>query len=128
MEAKTAGIFGLTDDADIIKWVRQYADAVAILGGELYGGAPTEVKMKTEEETEAKPDISRYVAVPTSSEQRPASAEQVSSSSSSSSSGGGVQVVGVQPDPALLQKKKKQYKNLVAEISGLNADRGSDKV
>uniref|UniRef100_A0A0G4FBI2 Uncharacterized protein n=1 Tax=Chromera velia CCMP2878 TaxID=1169474 RepID=A0A0G4FBI2_9ALVE len=32
MEAKTVGVFGLTDDADIIEWVRQYADAVAILG------------------------------------------------------------------------------------------------
>uniref|UniRef100_A0A0G4FXM8 Uncharacterized protein n=1 Tax=Chromera velia CCMP2878 TaxID=1169474 RepID=A0A0G4FXM8_9ALVE len=32
MEVKTVGVFGLTDDADIIEWVRQYADAVAILG------------------------------------------------------------------------------------------------
>eukprot|EP00820_Chromera_velia_P022528 Cvel_31080.t1-p1 / transcript=Cvel_31080.t1 / gene=Cvel_31080 / organism=Chromera_velia_CCMP2878 / gene_product=hypothetical protein / transcript_product=hypothetical protein / location=Cvel_scaffold4556:8-593(-) / protein_length=195 / sequence_SO=supercontig / SO=protein_coding / is_pseudo=false len=32
MEAKTVGVFGLTDDADIIEWVRQYTDAVAILG------------------------------------------------------------------------------------------------
>uniref|UniRef100_A0A0G4I2J1 Uncharacterized protein n=1 Tax=Chromera velia CCMP2878 TaxID=1169474 RepID=A0A0G4I2J1_9ALVE len=31
IEAKTVGVFGLTDDADIIEWVRQYADAVAIL-------------------------------------------------------------------------------------------------
>uniref|UniRef100_A0A0G4I2K1 Uncharacterized protein n=1 Tax=Chromera velia CCMP2878 TaxID=1169474 RepID=A0A0G4I2K1_9ALVE len=31
MEAKTVGVFGLTDDADIIEWVWQYADAVAIL-------------------------------------------------------------------------------------------------
>uniref|UniRef100_A0A0G4GTS3 Uncharacterized protein n=1 Tax=Chromera velia CCMP2878 TaxID=1169474 RepID=A0A0G4GTS3_9ALVE len=32
MEAKTMSVFGLTDDADIIEWVRQYADAVSILG------------------------------------------------------------------------------------------------
>uniref|UniRef100_A0A0G4G7H5 Uncharacterized protein n=1 Tax=Chromera velia CCMP2878 TaxID=1169474 RepID=A0A0G4G7H5_9ALVE len=32
MEAKTVGVFGLTDDADIIEWVWQYADVVAILG------------------------------------------------------------------------------------------------
>uniref|UniRef100_A0A0G4I549 Uncharacterized protein n=1 Tax=Chromera velia CCMP2878 TaxID=1169474 RepID=A0A0G4I549_9ALVE len=31
MEAKTVGVFGLTDNADIIEWVRQYTDAVAIL-------------------------------------------------------------------------------------------------
>uniref|UniRef100_A0A0G4HG63 Uncharacterized protein n=1 Tax=Chromera velia CCMP2878 TaxID=1169474 RepID=A0A0G4HG63_9ALVE len=72
-------------------------------GEELHGGAP-------------------------SSEQRPASAERVSSSSSSSSSDRGVQVVGVRPDLAVLEKKRKQYEDLVAEISGINADRGSDKV
>uniref|UniRef100_A0A0G4GFN8 Uncharacterized protein n=1 Tax=Chromera velia CCMP2878 TaxID=1169474 RepID=A0A0G4GFN8_9ALVE len=40
MEAKTVGVFGLMDDADIIEWVQQYADAVAILGDsdEWYGG------------------------------------------------------------------------------------------
>uniref|UniRef100_A0A0G4FAF0 Uncharacterized protein n=1 Tax=Chromera velia CCMP2878 TaxID=1169474 RepID=A0A0G4FAF0_9ALVE len=30
MEAKTVGVFGLTNNADIIEWVRQYADAVTI--------------------------------------------------------------------------------------------------
>eukprot|EP00820_Chromera_velia_P007367 Cvel_19663.t1-p1 / transcript=Cvel_19663.t1 / gene=Cvel_19663 / organism=Chromera_velia_CCMP2878 / gene_product=hypothetical protein / transcript_product=hypothetical protein / location=Cvel_scaffold1714:12029-13694(+) / protein_length=555 / sequence_SO=supercontig / SO=protein_coding / is_pseudo=false len=97
-------------------------------GGELHGGAPTEAKVKMEEETGAIPDTPRQMAVPTSSEQCPASAERVSSSSSSSSSGEGVQVVGVQTDPALLEKKRKQYEDLVAEISGLNADQGSNKV
>uniref|UniRef100_A0A0G4HV70 Uncharacterized protein n=1 Tax=Chromera velia CCMP2878 TaxID=1169474 RepID=A0A0G4HV70_9ALVE len=40
MEVKTVGVFGFTDDADIIEWVRQYTDAVAILGDsdEWYGG------------------------------------------------------------------------------------------
>uniref|UniRef100_A0A0G4H8Y5 Uncharacterized protein n=1 Tax=Chromera velia CCMP2878 TaxID=1169474 RepID=A0A0G4H8Y5_9ALVE len=57
-------------------------------GGELHRGAPTETKVKTEEETGAIPDTSRQMAVPVSSEQRPASVERVSSSSSSSSSSG----------------------------------------
>uniref|UniRef100_A0A0G4GV08 Uncharacterized protein n=1 Tax=Chromera velia CCMP2878 TaxID=1169474 RepID=A0A0G4GV08_9ALVE len=63
-------------------------------GGELYGGASTEMKVKTEEETGAIPDTFRQMSVPVSSEQRPASDEQnrCSSSSSSSSSSGGVQV------------------------------------
>uniref|UniRef100_A0A0G4HJ73 Uncharacterized protein n=1 Tax=Chromera velia CCMP2878 TaxID=1169474 RepID=A0A0G4HJ73_9ALVE len=205
------GIFGLIDDADIIEWVQQYADIVAILGdsdewcggltltnrnkvgvnvkhyvartevevlekvvervphlssevfeqlwifhrhvvdcvsppdaewmkrylqrtdilrmgGELHGGAPTEMKVKTEEETGAIPDTSRQMAVSMSSEQRSASAERVSSSSSSSSSSGGVQVVGVRPEPTLAEKKRKQYKDLVAQISGLNAERSADKV
>uniref|UniRef100_A0A0G4H976 Uncharacterized protein n=1 Tax=Chromera velia CCMP2878 TaxID=1169474 RepID=A0A0G4H976_9ALVE len=97
-------------------------------GRELHGGAPTEAKVKMEEETGAIPDTSHQMAVSASSEQRPASAKRVSSSSSSSSSGRGVQVVGVQPDPALLEKKRKQYEDLMAKISGLNAERGSDKV
>uniref|UniRef100_A0A0G4FKX9 Uncharacterized protein n=1 Tax=Chromera velia CCMP2878 TaxID=1169474 RepID=A0A0G4FKX9_9ALVE len=197
MEAKTMGVFGLTDDADIIEWVREYADAVAILGdsdkwcggltltnrnkvgvnvkhyvartevevlekvmervphlslevseqlqifhrhvvdsvslpdaewmkrylqrtdilclqtlkepsflslsrpvvlssgGELHGGASTETKVKTEEETGAIPDTSRQMSVPVSREQRLASDERDHRSSSSSSSSGGVQVVGV---------------------------------
>uniref|UniRef100_A0A0G4FTL0 Uncharacterized protein n=1 Tax=Chromera velia CCMP2878 TaxID=1169474 RepID=A0A0G4FTL0_9ALVE len=189
MEAKTVGVFGLTDDADIIEWVRQYADTVAILGdldkwcggltltnrnkvgvnvkhyvirtkvevlekvvervphlssevseqfrifyrhvvdcGELHKGAPTETKVKTEEETGAIPDTSRQIAVPVSSKQHPASLEQVSNSSSSSSSSGGVQVVGVRPDTTLAEKKRKQYKDLVVQISGLDAERGADKL
>uniref|UniRef100_A0A0G4FYN3 Uncharacterized protein n=1 Tax=Chromera velia CCMP2878 TaxID=1169474 RepID=A0A0G4FYN3_9ALVE len=180
MEVKTVGVFGLTDDADIIEWVRQYADAVAILGdsdewcggltltnrnkvgvkvkhyiartevevlekvvkrvphrslevseqlrifhrhvvdcGELHREVPTETKVKTEEETGAIPDTSRQMAVPMSSEQRPASVERVSSSSNSSSSSGRVQMVGVRPDPTLAEKKKKQYEDLMAQISGL---------
>uniref|UniRef100_A0A0G4IE48 Uncharacterized protein n=1 Tax=Chromera velia CCMP2878 TaxID=1169474 RepID=A0A0G4IE48_9ALVE len=147
MKAKTTGVFGLTNDADIIEWIRQYAyaDAVAIfgdsdewcggltltnrnkmgvnvkhyvartevevlekvvervshlssevseqlrifqrhivdcvsppdvewmkrylqwtdvlrIGGELHGNAPTEAKVKTEEETGAKLDTSHQVA------------------------------------------------------------------
>uniref|UniRef100_A0A0G4HAR0 Uncharacterized protein n=1 Tax=Chromera velia CCMP2878 TaxID=1169474 RepID=A0A0G4HAR0_9ALVE len=159
IEAKTVGVrlFGLTDDADIIEWVQQYADAVAILGdldkwcsgltltnrnkvtvgvnikyyvlalcGELHGGAPTETKVKTEEETGAIPDTSRQMAVSMSSEQRPASIERVSSSSSSSS--GGMQVVGVRPNTTLVEKKRKQYEDLMAQISGLDAERGVDKL
>uniref|UniRef100_A0A0G4IAB2 Uncharacterized protein n=1 Tax=Chromera velia CCMP2878 TaxID=1169474 RepID=A0A0G4IAB2_9ALVE len=230
MEAKTVGVFGLTDDADIIEWVRQYADAVAILGDseewcggltltnrnkvevnvkhyvartevevleklvervphlssevteqlqifhrhvmdcvsppdtewmkrylqqtdvlrmgkariieirellscrekerisgrELHGGAPIETKVKTEEETGAIPDTSHQMAIPVSSEQRPASVERVSSSSSSSS--GGVQVVSMRPETTLAEKKRKQYEDLVAQISGLNAERGADKL
>uniref|UniRef100_A0A0G4EYS7 Uncharacterized protein n=1 Tax=Chromera velia CCMP2878 TaxID=1169474 RepID=A0A0G4EYS7_9ALVE len=225
MEAKTVGVFGLTDDADIIEWVRQYADAVAILGdsdewcgrltltnrnkvginvkhyvartevevlekvvervphlssevfeqlrifhrhvvdcvsppdaewmkrylqrtdtlkepsslslsrpvvfssgGELHGEALTETKVKTEEETGAIPDTSRQMSVPMSSEQRPASDERDRRSSSSSSSSGGVQVVSVQPDTTLLETKRKQYEDLVAQISGLDAARGADKL
>uniref|UniRef100_A0A0G4I9T6 Uncharacterized protein n=1 Tax=Chromera velia CCMP2878 TaxID=1169474 RepID=A0A0G4I9T6_9ALVE len=98
------------------------------LGGELHGGALTETKVKTEEETEAIPDTSHQMAVPVSSEQRPASVERVSSSSSSSSSSGGMQVVGVRPDPTLAEKKRKQYEDLMAQISGLDAKRGTDKL
>uniref|UniRef100_A0A0G4FJ39 Uncharacterized protein n=1 Tax=Chromera velia CCMP2878 TaxID=1169474 RepID=A0A0G4FJ39_9ALVE len=180
MEAKTVGVFGLTDDADIIEWVRQYADTVAILRdsdewcggltftnrnkmgvnvkhyvtrtevevlekvvervphlslevseqlrGELHRGASTEMKVKTEEETGAIPDTSRQMSVPVSSEQRPASDEQDHRSSSSSSSSGGVQVVGVRPDTTLLEMKRKQYEDLVAQISGLDTARGADKL
>eukprot|EP00820_Chromera_velia_P014539 Cvel_24703.t1-p1 / transcript=Cvel_24703.t1 / gene=Cvel_24703 / organism=Chromera_velia_CCMP2878 / gene_product=hypothetical protein / transcript_product=hypothetical protein / location=Cvel_scaffold2709:22330-25279(+) / protein_length=596 / sequence_SO=supercontig / SO=protein_coding / is_pseudo=false len=74
-------------------------------GGELHEGASTEMKVKTEEETEAIPDTSRQMSVPVSSEQCPASDERDRRSSSSSSSSGGVQV-----------------------ISGLNAARGADKL
>uniref|UniRef100_A0A0G4I461 Uncharacterized protein n=1 Tax=Chromera velia CCMP2878 TaxID=1169474 RepID=A0A0G4I461_9ALVE len=92
------------------------------LGRELHGGALTEAKVKMEEETGAIPDTSRQMAVPVSSEQRPASAERISSSSTSSNSSRGVQVVGVRPEPALVEKKRKQYEDLVVEISGLNVD------
>uniref|UniRef100_A0A0G4HAS3 Uncharacterized protein n=1 Tax=Chromera velia CCMP2878 TaxID=1169474 RepID=A0A0G4HAS3_9ALVE len=225
MEAKTVGVFGLTDDTDIIEWVRQYADAVAILGdsdewcsgltltnrnkvgvnvkhyvtrtevevlekvmervphlssevfeqlrifhrhvvdsvsapdaewmkrylqrtdtlkepsslslsrpvvlslgGELHGGASTETKVKTEEETGAIPDTSRQMSVPVSSEQRLASDERDHRSSSSSSSSGRMQMVGVRPDTTLLETKRKQYEDLVAQISGLGAARGADKL
>uniref|UniRef100_A0A0G4FQ52 Uncharacterized protein n=1 Tax=Chromera velia CCMP2878 TaxID=1169474 RepID=A0A0G4FQ52_9ALVE len=56
-------------------------------GGEHHGGVPPIAKLKTKEETGAKPDTSHLMAVPASSEQRLASAEQVSSSSSSTSGG-----------------------------------------
>uniref|UniRef100_A0A0G4I8R0 Uncharacterized protein n=1 Tax=Chromera velia CCMP2878 TaxID=1169474 RepID=A0A0G4I8R0_9ALVE len=85
-----------------------------ISGGELHGGASTETKVKTEEEPGAIPDTSRQMSVPMSSEQRPASDERDCRSSSSSSSSGGVQV--------------KQYEDLVAQISGLDAARGADKL
>uniref|UniRef100_A0A0G4I0K9 Uncharacterized protein n=1 Tax=Chromera velia CCMP2878 TaxID=1169474 RepID=A0A0G4I0K9_9ALVE len=93
-------------------------------GGELYGGASTETKVKMEEETGAIRDTSRQM----SSEQRPASDEWDRRSSSSSSSSGGVQVVGVRPDTTLLEMKRKQYEDLVAQISGLDAVRGADKL
>uniref|UniRef100_A0A0G4GIK4 Uncharacterized protein n=1 Tax=Chromera velia CCMP2878 TaxID=1169474 RepID=A0A0G4GIK4_9ALVE len=97
-------------------------------GGELYGGASTETKVKTEEETGAVLDTSRQMSVPVSSEQRLASDERDRRSSSSSSSSGGVQVVGVRPDTSLLETKRKQYEDLVAQISGLDAARGADKL
>uniref|UniRef100_A0A0G4I2U9 Uncharacterized protein n=1 Tax=Chromera velia CCMP2878 TaxID=1169474 RepID=A0A0G4I2U9_9ALVE len=99
-------------------------------GGELYGGASTEMKVKTEEEMGAIPDISRQMSVPVSSEQRLASddRDRRSSSSSSSSSSGGVQMVGVRPDTTLVEKKRKQYEDLVAQISGLDTERGADKL
>uniref|UniRef100_A0A0G4FTZ8 Uncharacterized protein n=1 Tax=Chromera velia CCMP2878 TaxID=1169474 RepID=A0A0G4FTZ8_9ALVE len=68
------------------------------------------------------------MAIPASSERRPASVKQVSSSSSSSSSSRGVQVVGVRPDPTLAEKKRKQYEDLVAQISDLDAERGADNL
>uniref|UniRef100_A0A0G4FVE1 Uncharacterized protein n=1 Tax=Chromera velia CCMP2878 TaxID=1169474 RepID=A0A0G4FVE1_9ALVE len=101
---------------------------VLSLGGELHEGASTETKVKTEEETGAIPDTSYQMSVPVSSEQRPASDERDRRSSSSSSSSGGVQVVGVRPDTTLLETKKKQYEDLVAQISGLDAARGADKL
>uniref|UniRef100_A0A0G4FV34 Uncharacterized protein n=1 Tax=Chromera velia CCMP2878 TaxID=1169474 RepID=A0A0G4FV34_9ALVE len=97
-------------------------------GGELYGGAPTETKVKMEEEMGAIPDTSRQMTVSVSSEQRPASVERDRHSSSSSSFSVGVQVVGVRPDTTLVEKKRKQYEDLVAQISGLNAERGADKL
>uniref|UniRef100_A0A0G4FAB0 Uncharacterized protein n=1 Tax=Chromera velia CCMP2878 TaxID=1169474 RepID=A0A0G4FAB0_9ALVE len=97
-------------------------------GGELYGRASTEMKVKTEEETGAISDTSRQMSVPMSSEQRPASDKQDCRSSSSSSSSGGVQVVGVRPDTTLLETKRKQYEDLVAQISGLDAARGANKL
>uniref|UniRef100_A0A0G4GG34 Uncharacterized protein n=1 Tax=Chromera velia CCMP2878 TaxID=1169474 RepID=A0A0G4GG34_9ALVE len=97
-------------------------------GGELHGGASTEMKVKTEEETGAIPDTSRQMFIPVSSEQRPASDERDRRSSSSSSSSGGVQVVGVRPDTTLVEKKRKQYEDLVAQISGLDAERGAEKL
>uniref|UniRef100_A0A0G4FBZ9 Uncharacterized protein n=1 Tax=Chromera velia CCMP2878 TaxID=1169474 RepID=A0A0G4FBZ9_9ALVE len=98
------------------------------LGGELHGGAPTETKVKIEEETGTIPDTSRQMSIPMSSEQRPASDKRDRRSSSSSSSSGGVQVVGVRPDTILMEKKRKQYEDLVAQISGLDAPRGADKL
>uniref|UniRef100_A0A0G4FJI3 Uncharacterized protein n=1 Tax=Chromera velia CCMP2878 TaxID=1169474 RepID=A0A0G4FJI3_9ALVE len=98
------------------------------LGGELHEGASTETKVKTEEETGAGPDTSRQMSIPMSSEQRPASDERDRRSSSSSSSNGGVQVVGVRSDTTLMAKKRKQYEDLVAQISGLDAVRGADKL
>uniref|UniRef100_A0A0G4GT62 Uncharacterized protein n=1 Tax=Chromera velia CCMP2878 TaxID=1169474 RepID=A0A0G4GT62_9ALVE len=68
------------------------------------------------------------MSIPVSSEQRPASDERDRRSSSSSSSSGGVQVVGMRPDTTLLETKKKQYKDLVAQISGLDTARGADKL
>uniref|UniRef100_A0A0G4GFC2 Uncharacterized protein n=1 Tax=Chromera velia CCMP2878 TaxID=1169474 RepID=A0A0G4GFC2_9ALVE len=97
-------------------------------GGELHGGASTETKVKTEEEIGAIPDTSRQMSVPVSNEQRPASDERDRRSSSSSSSSGGMQVVGVRPDTTLLEMKRKQYEDLVAQISGLDAARGADKL
>uniref|UniRef100_A0A0G4HV07 Uncharacterized protein n=1 Tax=Chromera velia CCMP2878 TaxID=1169474 RepID=A0A0G4HV07_9ALVE len=97
-------------------------------GGELHGGALTETKVKTEEETGAIPDTSHQMSVPVSSEQRPAFDERDRRSSSSSSSSGGVQVVGVRSDTTVVQKKKKQYEDLVAQILGLDAARGADKL
>eukprot|EP00820_Chromera_velia_P026557 Cvel_35112.t1-p1 / transcript=Cvel_35112.t1 / gene=Cvel_35112 / organism=Chromera_velia_CCMP2878 / gene_product=hypothetical protein / transcript_product=hypothetical protein / location=Cvel_scaffold6286:2112-3304(+) / protein_length=397 / sequence_SO=supercontig / SO=protein_coding / is_pseudo=false len=97
-------------------------------GGELHRGASTETKVKMEEEIGAIPDISRQMSVPVSSEQRPASDERDRRSSSSSSSSGGVQVVGLRPDTALLETKRKQYEDLVAQISGLDAARDADKL
>uniref|UniRef100_A0A0G4HK20 Uncharacterized protein n=1 Tax=Chromera velia CCMP2878 TaxID=1169474 RepID=A0A0G4HK20_9ALVE len=101
---------------------------VLFSGGELHGGASTEMKVKTEEETGAIQDTSRQMSVPVSSEQRPASDERDRHSSSSSSSSGGVQVVGVRPDTTLLEIKRKHYEDFVAQISGLNATRGADKL
>uniref|UniRef100_A0A0G4GL86 Uncharacterized protein n=1 Tax=Chromera velia CCMP2878 TaxID=1169474 RepID=A0A0G4GL86_9ALVE len=98
------------------------------LGGELHGGALTETKVKTEEEMGAIPDTSRQMSIPVSSEQRPASDEWDRRSSSSSSSSGGVQVVGVRPDTTLVEKKRKQYEDLVAQISDLDAAWGADKL
>uniref|UniRef100_A0A0G4FKE1 Uncharacterized protein n=1 Tax=Chromera velia CCMP2878 TaxID=1169474 RepID=A0A0G4FKE1_9ALVE len=92
-----------------------------ISGRELHGGASIETKVKTEEETGVIPDTSRQMSVPVSSEQRPASDEWDRRSSSSSSSSGGVQVVGVRPDTTLVEKKRKQYEDLVAQILGLDA-------
>uniref|UniRef100_A0A0G4FS11 Uncharacterized protein n=1 Tax=Chromera velia CCMP2878 TaxID=1169474 RepID=A0A0G4FS11_9ALVE len=63
-----------------------------------------------------------------SSEQRPASDERDRRSSSSSCSSGGVQVVGVRPDTTLLETKRKQYEDLMAQISGLDTARGADKL
>uniref|UniRef100_A0A0G4HKX9 Uncharacterized protein n=1 Tax=Chromera velia CCMP2878 TaxID=1169474 RepID=A0A0G4HKX9_9ALVE len=97
-------------------------------GGELHGGASTEMKVKTEEETGAIPDTSCQMSVPMSSEQRLASDKRDRRSSSSSSSSEGVQVVGVRPDTTLLETKRKQYEDLVAQISGLDAARGADKL
>uniref|UniRef100_A0A0G4GD38 Uncharacterized protein n=1 Tax=Chromera velia CCMP2878 TaxID=1169474 RepID=A0A0G4GD38_9ALVE len=97
-------------------------------GGELHGGASTKTKVKTEEETGAIPDTSRQMSVPVSSKQRLASDERDCRSSSSSSSSRGMQVVGVRPDTTLLEMKRKQYEDLVAQISGLNAARGADKL
>uniref|UniRef100_A0A0G4FDS7 Uncharacterized protein n=1 Tax=Chromera velia CCMP2878 TaxID=1169474 RepID=A0A0G4FDS7_9ALVE len=73
-------------------------------GGELHGGAPTETKVKMEEETGTIPDTSRQISVSVSSEQRLASDDWDRRSSSSSSSSGGVQVVGVRPDTTLVEK------------------------
>uniref|UniRef100_A0A0G4HBH2 Uncharacterized protein n=1 Tax=Chromera velia CCMP2878 TaxID=1169474 RepID=A0A0G4HBH2_9ALVE len=98
------------------------------LGGELHGGASTETKVKTEEETGTIPDTSRQMSVPVSGEHRPASDERDRRSSSNSSSSGGVQVVSVQPDTTLVEKKRKQYEDLVAQISGLDTARGADKL
>uniref|UniRef100_A0A0G4EYP7 Uncharacterized protein n=1 Tax=Chromera velia CCMP2878 TaxID=1169474 RepID=A0A0G4EYP7_9ALVE len=97
-------------------------------GGELHGGAPTETKVKTEEEMGAIPNTSRQMTIPVSSEQRPASVEQDRRSSSSSSSSGRMQVVGIRLDATLAEKKRKQYEDLVAQISGLDAERGADKL
>uniref|UniRef100_A0A0G4HIR8 Uncharacterized protein n=1 Tax=Chromera velia CCMP2878 TaxID=1169474 RepID=A0A0G4HIR8_9ALVE len=95
---------------------------------ELHGGAPTEMKVKTEEETGAIPDTSRQMSVPVSSEQRPTSVKRDRRSSSSSSSSGGMQVVDIRPDTTLTEKKRKQYEDLVAQISGLDAERGAEKL
>uniref|UniRef100_A0A0G4GSG4 Uncharacterized protein n=1 Tax=Chromera velia CCMP2878 TaxID=1169474 RepID=A0A0G4GSG4_9ALVE len=97
-------------------------------GGELHKGASIETKVKIEEETGAIPDTSRQMSVPVSSEQRPASDERDRCSNSSSSSSRGVQVVGMRPDTTLLEMKKKQYEDLVAQISGLDAARDADKL
>uniref|UniRef100_A0A0G4FS79 Uncharacterized protein n=1 Tax=Chromera velia CCMP2878 TaxID=1169474 RepID=A0A0G4FS79_9ALVE len=146
-------------------------------GGELHGGASTETKVKTEEcncycycyggPAYQRPDAAHWTRGWTSDEKClvsllspppsslssllklphgalhlkkiqqsktgrgrrvPSESAGRGSACSKLSSGGGVQVVGVQPNTTLVEKKRKQYEDLVAQISGLNAARGADKL
>uniref|UniRef100_A0A0G4FTV7 Uncharacterized protein n=1 Tax=Chromera velia CCMP2878 TaxID=1169474 RepID=A0A0G4FTV7_9ALVE len=62
MEAKTVGVFGLTDNADIIEWVRQYADTVAILSDSDEWCSGLTLTNRNKVGVNVKPSVKHYVA------------------------------------------------------------------